>query len=111
MRGDQKEPKTGAAHPERCPLCASRLVEPTHWAQLDPERWRLELHCPECDTERQVVLDAEAVHAYNVLLYDAADTVADDVRRLHAAWSTDVTAEDERFLEALRADRILPIDF
>jgi hypothetical protein len=100
-----------ATHPELCPVCASQLVEPVAWTQSDTGSWRLELRCPECEAERTVVLGAEAVHAYNVLLYDAADDVAAAMERLRASWAADVAAEDERFLEAVRADRILPVDF
>lgn len=92
-------------------MCGSRLVEPVTWAQMDAASWRLELRCPECEAERTVLLGAAAVHAYNALLYDAADEMAAEVERLRASWTADVTAEDELFLEALRADRILPIDF
>lgn len=107
-RCDQGRP---AAHPELCPVCGSRLVEPVAWRQVDADAWRLELRCPECEAGRTAVLDAAEAHAYNVLLFDAADDVAAEAERLRTSWAADVTEEDERFLEALRADRILPADF
>jgi hypothetical protein len=92
-------------------VCSSDLVEPVSWSQLDPDRWRLELRCPECGAQRTAIFDADTVHAYNIALYEAADEVASQARALHAEWSADRAGDDERFVEALRADRILPIDF
>lgn len=100
-----------ATRPELCPVCGSRLVEPVTWAQAGAGVWRLGLRCPDCETERTVVLGAAEAHAYNVHLYDAADEAAAEAERLRASWAAAVSAEDQRFLEALRADRILPIDF
>ncbi len=97
--------------PEHCPVCASRLVEPVYWAQRDPEHWSLDLRCPDCETERSVTLGTEAAHAYSLLLYDAAAEVVSAVRQLEEAWSSGVAEVDRQFVEALRADRILPIDF
>jgi hypothetical protein len=51
------------------------------------------------------------VHAYNVCLFDAEDELTRAVRRFESEWSSGVADEDRRFIEALRADRILPIDF
>ena len=111
MKTTRCESARQASHPELCPVCGSHLVEPVTWTQSDTDSWRLELRCPECEASRTVVLGAAAVHAYNVLLYDAADGVAAEMERVRASWAADVTAEDERFLEAIRADRILPVDF
>ena len=58
-----------------------------------------------------MTLDAEAAHAFNVLLFHAGEQLQRSVRRLEAEWSAGVAEEDERFVEALRADRILPVDF
>jgi hypothetical protein len=111
MKTTRCETDRHASRPELCPVCGSLLVEPVAWTHSDTDRWRLELRCPECEAERTVVLSAAAVHAYNVLLYDAADDVAAEMERMRESWAADVTAEDERFLEAIRTDRILPVDF
>ena len=72
MHGEPPDPGDGALHPERCPVCSSDLVEPVYWAQLDPDHWRLELRCPECEAQRTSVFDAATVHAYSIVLYEAA---------------------------------------
>lgn len=92
-------------------MCGSGLVEPTYWAHRGPGCRTVDLRCPECGTELTLTLDDDEAHAYNVLLYDAADGLAATVRRLAEEWSSDVAGEDERFVRALRTDRILPIDF
>jgi hypothetical protein len=97
--------------PERCPICASDLVEPVSWAHREAGHRSIELRCPECETEFSVTLDAEAAHAFNVLLFEAGDELQRSVRRLEVEWSAGVAEEDDRFVEALRAGRILPIDF
>ena len=103
--------RRGTRAPERCPVCASDLVEPVSWAHRETGRRSIELRCPECEAAFSVTLDAEAAHAFNVLLFDAGEELRRGVRRLEAEWSSGVVEEDERFVEALRADRILPIDF
>lgn len=111
MNGERCGTDRGTRRPECCPLCDSHLVEPVYWAHRGSGRWVLDLRCPECEAEYAVTLDEEAVHAYNVLLFDAADDLATGVRRLEEEWSADVEDEDRRFVEALRADRVLPADF
>jgi hypothetical protein len=82
-----------------------------YWAHRGPGLWTVDLRCPECEAVFTTALDTEAAHAYNVLLYEAADALAAGVRRLQTEWSSGVAEEDERFVDALLADRILPIDF
>jgi hypothetical protein len=101
----------GTPSPERCPVCSSDLVEPVYWAQLDVGHWRLDLRCPECEATRTATFDAAAVHAYNILLYEAADAVALQARTLQAEWAAERADDGKRFVEALRAGDILPIDF
>jgi hypothetical protein len=109
MRSEAPELKS--VQPARCPVCCSALVEPVHWKQVGQDCWELELRCPECGAGRTAALDGAAVHAYNVLLYEAEDEVARQAAALSREWSADVAAEGARFVEALRADQIMPIDF
>jgi hypothetical protein len=111
MSGERRAAGCKTGTPERCPVCASRLVEPVYWAHQEPGVWTVDLRCPECESGFTVTLDDQAAHAYNVFLYDAADELACRARRLEEEWSSAVAGEDERFVRALRADRILPIDF
>lgn len=111
MRGERRETECGTRRPECCPVCASRLVEPVYWAHRAPGLWDVDLRCPECEAEFATTLDAETAHAYNVLLYDVADALVENMRRLEEEWSSGVAEQDGRFVEALRSDRILPIDF
>ena len=96
----------GSAHV--CPLCASDLVYPVDGTRIDDNHWRLTLRCPNCELSRDVVLtqegaerlDHQLCHGLEVLAHEA-----DELSRQH------FEEEGEKLIDALRNDRILPIDF
>jgi len=94
-----------------CPVCRGDLVYPTFWSQSGRTTWRLELRCPDCETQREVEVDGDAARALNVLLYEGTE----QMERALDALSRDRVAEEEKagaaFIAALRRDLILPMDF
>ena len=55
--------------PHVCPVCHSELVYPVDWQRTSDTAWRLRLHCPECETERDAILGRADVEEYNRHLY------------------------------------------
>jgi len=91
-----------------CPLCRSPLVHPTDWQRTGPTVWRITLRCPNCETTRTVQLSREEVEQYNRVLYEGTEMLsrqAEQLTRRHFQEETD------KFVSALEADLILPMDF
>jgi hypothetical protein len=113
---DQGEPgtegtpdTTPAAHEVHvCPVCRSPLVHPTDWQRIGPASWRITLRCPNCETQRTVQLSRDEVEHFNRVLYEGTERLArqaDQIARRH------FQEESDKFVAALDADLILPIDF
>jgi hypothetical protein len=96
----------GSAHV--CPLCASDLVYPVDGTRFDDNHWRLTLRCPNCELSRDVVLTQEGAERLDHQLCHGLEVIAheaDELTRQH------FEEEGEKLIDALRNDRILPIDF
>jgi hypothetical protein len=94
--------------PNICPVCRSSLVYPTDWQRTGSSTWELKLRCPNCETQRTLVLDREGVEHFNKVLYEGSEALArqaEQLTRLH------FEEEAERFVQALDEDLILPMDF
>jgi hypothetical protein len=100
-----QEPR-GAAH--ECPLCGSDLVHPVEWERNREASWNLVLRCPNCETERSVVLGREGVEAFNREIYLGAQTLA---READSMTRRNFTEESAKLVAALARDLILPMDF
>ena len=97
----------GAA-PHRCPVCHSELVYPTDWERLDGDAWSLSLRCPNCETQRTVVLHREQVEHFNKVLYQGTELLTRQVELFaRQRFEEDVHA----FVAALERDLIQPSDF
>jgi hypothetical protein len=96
----------GAAH--LCPLCGSDLVHPLDWERNSSSSWNLLLRCPECETERRVVLGREGVEAFNREIYLGTQVLA---READAMTRRNFSEESAKLVEALARDLILPMDF
>jgi hypothetical protein len=91
-----------------CPSCGSGLVYPLAWEEAGEACWELQLRCPNCEwygegTYEQAIverLDEELDHGTHVL-----------VRDLKHLMHSNMEEEVGRFIEALRVDAILPMDF
>jgi hypothetical protein len=91
-----------------CPLCGSSLVHPTDWHRTAAAAWRITLRCPNCETIRTLTLSRGEVERLNKALYEGTEKLArqaDLLARRH------FQEETEKFVAALDADLILPIDF
>ena len=96
----------GAAH--ECPLCGSCLVYPLDWERNRAATWNLVLRCPECETQRRVVLGREGVEAFNREIYLGAKVLA---READTMTRRNFGEEAAKLVEALARDLILPMDF
>ena len=91
-----------------CPLCACELVQPVAWSEAGPDRWELTLHCPNCFWTDEGAYDHAQIEKFEEKLDDGIAAIVGDLQRLaHANMEDQV----DRFVEALRADLILPEDF
>ena len=91
-----------------CPLCGSQLVHPTDWQRTGAACWRVTLRCPNCETVRTVTLVSEEVERLNRALYEGTERLARQADQLVRHHFEEETA---KFVAALDADLILPIDF
>jgi hypothetical protein len=91
-----------------CPLCSSRLVHPIEWQRIGPAVWRISLRCPNCETVRTVHLSREDVERYNRVLYEGTEKLS---RQAEQIARRNFTEESDKFVAALEADLILPMDF
>jgi hypothetical protein len=91
-----------------CEVCSAELVEPTAWESAGAERWRVSLHCPNCDHVSEGVFSQECVDRFDDRLDEGTAAMVDDLKRLENARMSE---EAERFIGALMAGAILPEDF
>jgi hypothetical protein len=91
-----------------CPSCASKLVAPIAWDEAGPAHWHVTLHCPNCDWLGRGVFDEELVERFDEELDRGTEALVRDLQRLMRANMED---EIDRFLTALEADQIWPMDF
>ena len=96
----------GAAH--ECPLCGSDLVHPVDWERNSEASWNLVLRCPNCETQRSIVLGRESVEAFNREIYFGAQALA---READSMTRRNFAEESAKLVEALARDLILPMDF
>lgn len=106
------EPRTTSSPPAEdlhvCPECRSDLVYPMSWAEAGEKTWELDLRCPNCEWEHTGVYEQTIVEALDEVLDDGTHALVDDLRSLvRASMETEV----DRFIAALHADAIWPIDF
>ena len=91
-----------------CPLCGSPLVHPTDWQRTGAACWLVTLRCPNCETVRTITLIREEVERLNRALYEGTERLARQADQLVRHHFEEETA---KFVAALDADLILPIDF
>ena len=91
-----------------CPECSSELVYPQVARQNGTDRWCLLLRCPNCERAEWRVFHDALVEQLDRQLERDTDQLVADLRRMARANMSD---EIERFVAALNADAILPMDF
>lgn len=91
-----------------CPACASKLVSPVAWEEAGGSHWDVTLHCPNCDWLGGGVFAEALVERFDEELDLGTEALVSDLQRLMRANMEDEIA---RFLSALDADQIWPMDF
>lgn len=91
-----------------CRECESPLVAPVAWEQAGPREWAVTIQCPNCEWWDADVFDEETVERFDEELDRGTEALVRDLLRLMRANMED---DVERFVNALRADAILPEDF
>jgi hypothetical protein len=91
-----------------CPDCESDLVYPTTWEEADERHWSVSLRCPNCEYAEQGVFSQDECDRFDDHLESGTDALTRDFKRLMAA---NMAEEIDRFIAALDADAIQPMDF
>jgi hypothetical protein len=91
-----------------CPDCESDLVYPTTWEEADEKHWSVSLRCPNCEHFEQGVFSQDECDQFDDHLEAGTDALTRDFKRLMAA---NMAEEIDRFVTALDADAIQPMDF
>jgi hypothetical protein len=91
-----------------CPDCESDLVYPTTWEEADERHWSVSLRCPNCEHYEQGVFSQDECDRFDDHLETGTDALTRDFKRLMAA---NMAEEIDRFVAALDADAIQPMDF
>jgi hypothetical protein len=91
-----------------CQECDSRLVYPTDWVEDDRGSWYVELYCPDCDWSGGGVFEQDMLDEFDEELDRGLEELAADLGRLAQSNMAD---DVDRFIDALKADAIEPMDF
>jgi hypothetical protein len=102
----QLSPRADRLH--LCPRCESPLAYPTAWEEIGGQAWQLTLRCPNCEWIGEGEFSQEDIERLDEELDDGTHILARDLKQLMHA---NMAEEIERFVTALHADHILPMDF
>jgi hypothetical protein len=91
-----------------CERCESDLVYPTTWEEADEKHWQVSLRCPNCEHFEQGIYSQDECDRFDDHLEAGTDALTRDFKRLMAA---NMAEEIDRFVAALDADAIQPMDF
>jgi hypothetical protein len=91
-----------------CPHCRSGLVQPIESSEPVPGLWDLTLRCPECERIREARCDAAMLQRYHEELDRGLAALQ---REMDAYFRLSFEEDVERFVVALQADAIMPMDF
>jgi hypothetical protein len=107
---DVLAPRTASPSQElqRCPDCRSDLVYPYDWDDTDERGYELTLRCPNCEWTHVGTYDWDAVRRLDERLDAGERSLMADLAALSRA---NVEDDFERFIAALRAGHVWPMDF
>jgi hypothetical protein len=91
-----------------CPSCDRDLVYPVEWEAISSTHWEVLLRCPNCEWSQVGMFDQPTVDRFDEQLDAGTETLVCDLRRMQQA---NMAEQLEQFVQALRADAILPEDF
>ena len=114
--GPRAEPREAPVEPQAdevrelhlCVNCDSRLVYPVHWDEAGSKSWNVTLRCPDCEWTEGGVFSQEQCDRFDDELESGTEALSRDFKRLVTA---NMAEEIERFIQALDADAIQPMDF
>ena len=91
-----------------CQRCSSQLVYPTAWEEASESDWHVALRCPDCEWRIEGVFSHAMVERLDEHLDRGTQSLVGSLKELAQA---NMAEEVDRFIAALRADHIWPIDF
>ena len=91
-----------------CVNCESDLVYPVQWEESGPDSWSILLRCPDCEWSDSGVFPQVQCDRFDDELEAGTEALSKDFKRLVTA---NMAEEIERFVQALEADAIQPMDF
>ena len=91
-----------------CGECESKLVHPRAVETRGKDSWWLELHCPECRWIAADVFGQEDIDEFEKELARGHEELAASLLQLVRVNMSEYV---DRFIQALEADAIYPIDF
>ena len=94
--------------PSHLPRLLVGLVYPLAWDEAGDQAWQLLLRCPNCEWQDEGVFPQPVVEHLDEQLDHGTQVLVRDLKRLMHA---NMEEEVERFIAALNADHILPMDF
>ncbi|MEW6582408.1 MAG: hypothetical protein AB1416_06575 [Actinomycetota bacterium] len=96
---------TGLHH---CPECDSDLVYPIAWEERGPDGWHIQRRCPNCEWRDEGDFHQDDVEQFDDVLNEGTESLLTGLRNFSRA---NMESDVERLIDAINADRILPMDF
>jgi hypothetical protein len=93
---------------DHCPECASDVVYPIAWNDAGDRTYELTLRCPNCEWTEVDTHDWDTVQRLEERLERGERALIADLQALTRA---NVQEDFDRFIAALRADQVWPMDF
>ncbi|WP_217914164.1 hypothetical protein [Miltoncostaea marina] len=91
-----------------CPSCDSDLVYPVSWEERDGDAWHIERRCPNCEWRHAGEYGQDEVEVFDDVLNDGTEDLLITLRTFARS---NMEADVERLIDAINADRIIPMDF
>ena len=91
-----------------CPSCESDLVYPVSWEERAGDAWRIERRCPNCEWRHVGEFSQDEVEMFDDALNDGTEDLLVSLREFSRA---NMEADVEHLIDAIRMDRIEPMDF
>src|SRR4051795_13095553 len=91
-----------------CIDCDSKLVYPTDWEEEGPDKWYVDLHCPNCDWTGGGVFDQDILDEFDEELDRGMEELAADLGRLARS---NMAEDGDGYISPRWADATPPMDF
>ena len=91
-----------------CPQCEGELVYPVSWEERSGDLWRIERRCPNCEWTHTGEFTQDEVELFDDVLNEGTEELLVSLRNFARA---NMEEDVQRLIEAIRLDRIQPMDF